>query len=493
MRFLPLFLGLAASLHPMAGPPVPPAPSPGPDASLPAHDLAYAPGALDNPLKGLLAFLPSDGPDKRSYPCSMAWGYFPLKALMLDWDRYDWAPMEAMLNQAAAEGRQSVVRVYLEYPDKESGIPDFLRKSGIAIRHTKQWNTESPDYDDPRTLKALTNFIRAWAAKYDGDPRLGFITLGLVGLWGEWHLWPSQELFPKDDSVAQVIDAFDQSFKKTKLLIRYPQVGSGYAVKKNIGFHDDSFAFKEPSGDLRKSGSLPASLGGWDWSFLQHVLDQGAENRWIDVPMGGEVRPEIQTTLFSDKVQVDDLKTCVELSHVSWLIDHKGVESFHAGDPRMDAFVRSLGYDLWIPRAYFKNDLKPGEALRVGVSLVNDGVARFYYPWRVLLAARDSSGRIVKQWGTPWDISQVQPRKIRAYPDWKSTATDPQLAFAGPRFESTVIAQPGLGSGTYQLLLRVVNPLEAQSRLARPLRFSNATQEPDGWLGLGSFSVAGDQ
>ena len=48
----------------------------------------------------------------------MAWGYFPLNALMLDWDRYDWAPMEKMLNQAAAEGRQAVTRVYLEYPDE---------------------------------------------------------------------------------------------------------------------------------------------------------------------------------------------------------------------------------------------------------------------------------------------------------------------------------------------------------------------------------------
>ena len=212
---------------------------------------------------------------------------------------------------------------------RPSGIPEFLRKSGIAIRRTKQWNTESPDYDDPRTLKALSNFIKAWGAKYDGDPRLGFITLGLVGLWGEWHLWPSQELFPKDAAVQQVIEPFDQSFKKTKLLNRYTQVGGGYAVKKNVGFHDDSFAFKEESDGGRKSGTLPASLGGWDWSFLQHVLDENAENRWIDVPMGGELRPEIQTTLFTDKKNVDDLKACVELSHASWLIDHKG----HRGLP----------------------------------------------------------------------------------------------------------------------------------------------------------------
>ena len=490
MKLFALLMGLTAGLQAMAGPPAAPPPSASPDASLPLHALDHAPGALDNPLKGVIAFLPTDKKDLRRYPASMAWGYFPLNDLMLDWDRFNWAPMEAMLDKAAAEGRQAVTRVYLEYPDKASGIPAFLRKSGIAIRRTKQWNTESPDYDDPRTLKALTNFIRAWGAKYNGDPRLAFVTLGLVGLWGEWHLWPSEELFPKDASVAQIIDAFDQSFKKTKLLIRYPQVGGGYAVKKNIGFHDDSFAFKEVADGARKSGTLPASLGGWNWSFLQHVLDQNAENRWTSVPMGGELRPEIQTTLFTDKVNVDDLKTCVEMSHVSWLIDHKGVESFKAGDPQMDAFVRSLGYDLWVPHAYFKPRLAPGQALAVGVELANDGVAPFYYPWKLVLAARDNSGRIAGQWMTDWDLTQVQPRHIRAYPDWKAATKDGMLPFGKARYCSLSVPKAGLQPGAYHLLMRAVNPLETRSRLARPLRFSNTTQGADGWLDLGAMTVS---
>ena len=49
----------------------------------------------------------------------------------------------------------------------------------------------------------------------------------------------------------------------------------------------------------------------------------------------------------------------------------------------------------------------------------------------------------------------------------------------------------GSAAGSYHLLLlRVVNPLETLSKLARPLRFSNATQGSDGWLDLGSFSVS---
>ena len=27
-------------------------------------------------------------------------------------------------------------------------------------------------------------------ARYDGDPRIGFVQLGLLGFWGEWHTYP---------------------------------------------------------------------------------------------------------------------------------------------------------------------------------------------------------------------------------------------------------------------------------------------------------------
>ena len=48
----------------------------------------------------------------------------------------------------------------------------------------------SPDYSDPRLVTALEAFITALGRRYDGDPRIGFITLGLIGFWGEWHTWP---------------------------------------------------------------------------------------------------------------------------------------------------------------------------------------------------------------------------------------------------------------------------------------------------------------
>src|SRR5258708_3900733 len=118
---LTAMLGSASVLMAMAGPPPSPKPRPRPPEGLVSHALEGAPGALDNPLKGFVPFALGNGVDKRSYPFSMEFGYFSLSELMLDWDRFNWAPMEKFLDQVAADGNQAVVRVTLEYPGQPSG------------------------------------------------------------------------------------------------------------------------------------------------------------------------------------------------------------------------------------------------------------------------------------------------------------------------------------------------------------------------------------
>src|SRR5690606_18644230 len=54
-------------------------------------------------------------------------------------------------------------------------------------------------------------------------------------------------------------------------------------------------------------------------------------------------------------------------------------------------------------------------------------------------------------------------------------------------FQST--DSPELSNGSYQILMRYVNPLEAINADAKKLRFANAGQDVDGWLVLGSEEV----
>ena len=111
----------------------------------------------------------------------MEWVYVPFKDLMSNYDTYTWdTGLEPILNEVASRGNQVAMRVYLEYPGCECPIPDFILNSGIAMRSGAD---TVPDYDDPRMIDILTKLIAAFGKRYDGDPRIGIITLGLIGFW----------------------------------------------------------------------------------------------------------------------------------------------------------------------------------------------------------------------------------------------------------------------------------------------------------------------
>ena len=151
--------------------------------------LEYVPAAVDNPLKGLE---PYSGDKRDHFPHSMEFNYVPLSDLMSGMDEFHWQPLEELLNDVASRGHQTIFRVWMVYPGHDDGIPKFLIKDGLKVTTWLNDNTapfppekvHTPDYNDPRLRKALKNFITALGKKYDQDPRIGFITAGLLGTWG---------------------------------------------------------------------------------------------------------------------------------------------------------------------------------------------------------------------------------------------------------------------------------------------------------------------
>ncbi|WP_168122327.1 fibronectin type III domain-containing protein [Paenibacillus sp. HB172176] len=504
-----------------AGPPSPPAGSGIADPSLQDHPLAYAPGPLDNPLKGFLPFFFSKTDYAGGYPHSMEWSYFALNEVMTDANNcgyYDWSMIEQALDEIASRGNHAAIRLYMEYPGGTgshpgNGIPACLN-GDVTMRSNTFWGTTSPDYDDPDLIAALEGFIEAFGDKYDGDPRIGYIHMGLIGLWGEWHTWPFDrdladgypDLFPTDASVNAIIDAYDDAFDETKLVIRYPGLGGGHSVEANIGYADDSWPYKEfRSGSTEpKSMTLPVSMGGWSDAFLQLALDNGAENRWMDEVIGGEARPEIQGSMFSNWPtgggQVSNLKDSIELTHISWMINQQGISGYSASDPGVSEAIRLMGYEYHVTDAYY-NDIAAGVPLKVGVSIENLGVAPFYYQWPVKLGLKNAQGDIVKEWDTTWDITKVLPSEVRTFPDWNSGQT--YLDLADPQYYEASVGTSGVAGGTYSLVMRVVNSLENVTEAsvrdnieewqpflpAKKFRFANADQNADGWLNLGSVAI----
>jgi len=424
--------------------------------------LDYRSAPADNPLKGLVPYVGQGEP----FPHSMEFWYFPMDQLMTGPASFDWSLTERYLDTISSHGCQAVLRVYMEYPGKESAVPKFLVKQGIRIsnyQYDKQIN-HTPDYNDPRTRKAMKSFIAAFGEKYDGDPRVGFITMGILGHWGEWHTYPKEELFASEEVQAEVMDAFEAAFKTTKVLMRYPAGLDAWKKAPNhnrpFGYHDDSFAWATLETERKED----------DWFFQAAMRSAGAKalTKWQTQPIGGEIRPEVWGCVFDNPScapKGQEFEKCVTQTHVSWLMD-SGMFSLantkSTAQRKQEAIrqVQRMGYELFISQAQIRS---ADDQLSIRLDVINKGVAPFYYDWPVEVVVTDEPGVADKlddsmtSFQTSWKLSRLLPD------DQNSWQIDIKL----PR----AIKHPKVG-------IRVNNPMPN----GKPLRFANETQAAGGLL-----------
>lgn len=490
-----------------------PYPAQAPDAALTVHSLAKGADPVTNPLKGFaIWFYPGDRADKTATQGgginnAIEWRYFGLGELMTGMNAYNWEPLEAALDEVASHGKQLALRVASCQSFSSKDYPDFL--SG-QIRNGCILN-----YDSPTVMQAFENFIQAFGAKYDGDPRIAYITMGLVGYWGEWHTWPndgsngSENWMISDTGANALLDAYNDAFRTTPVENRYPRSGGGTHLTSlsRIGYHDDSFAYKEndPALGIVGSMTLPLSMGGKTDAQLTQAVLFGAENKWITGSFGGEVRPEVQGSLFGPaSATKDDALTDIEMTHASWMICQNC--AYNKNDPNEVAAWQKMGYNFYAKNAYF-NDTVSG-SFKVGVQIENTGVAPFYYGpelYPVELALKNGAGAVVKTWTTSWDLRTIMPTQIRAFPEWNVPGNPTRVSFGTPQYFDATVSAAGVTPGAYQLVMHVYNPLwkikEADVRAKGhmpaylpwndplPILFANQSQGADGWLGLGSITI----
>ena len=411
--------------------------------------LEHADAPADNPLKG---FMPYEGSNK-GFPHSLEWFYVPLAALQTDYDSFNWGALDQKIADIRSRGHQAVFRVYLDYPGEQPGVPAFLSQ---VAKHTYTENgnatSYSPDYEDPNLRHALRSFIAALGARYDGKPEVAFITLGLLGFWGEWHTYP-HDWMASPTVMTEVVDAYEKAFPKTHLLAREPKDGVNMN-RPRLGFHDDSFAY--------------TTIGNVNWHFWPQITSAGLEAVWKDRAIGGEVRPEVQDCLWKVPSCAPDgqsFAACVTTTHASWMLNSGAFNGLAGAElDRAVAGARSLGYELYVPEATVQAGAVGG-GMTVSVTVRNLGVAPFYYPWPVTLGVQ-TNGTIL-EFPTDWDLRSAMPG---ADAPWAQT-----------------IAKHGLPAGTHRLVLRVANPMP----LGHALRFADARQDADApeWLTLGDFVV----
>jgi hypothetical protein len=392
------------------------------------------------PLKG---WAPYTTAGKIHQPYSMVFLYASWKELepvegqfeFEKWEKEDWAHPQA-------KGKHVIFRVYLDYPTKESGIPSWLLEKGVETeKYSQHGGGITPNYNHPEMRKALANFIAALGARYNLNPRVAFIQLGLLGHWGEWHTYPQVERFADHTTTKIVVAAYRKAFPDKMLMARYPR---GYAATpKWLGFHDDLF---------------PADTqNGKDWAFLTTLKASGQDKNWKVAPIGGEMEP------FQAKKwmvhQYGNTRKALLNGHFSWVgpycpalveISDKGYLD-HCKE-----LIQRMGYDFQIRTYKHNKTIKQGDPLRLFLTGANQGIAPFYYKWPVRLVLIDGDGKTV------------------------TTETDLDIRRWGPgEFKTLLTASSNnLSPGLYRLGIGVIDPWTKKPRL----QFSSKMGlHKDGW------------
>ena len=424
-----------------------------------------------NPLKGMMPFAPSDasyspGLPETAPPYTMEWLTLPVSDVVAGPGSYSWDKLEAHLNAIAARGHQAVLRFYVDYPGRPSGMPAYLLSSHevptreYTVNGNAPGQSLAPDYNDPEMMSMLTGFISALGQQYDGDPRLAFITHGLVGFWGEGHTYPmngkvsgenpsGENWMPSTANQNTLVDTWDGAFQVTPTLARYP---SAETAKRRVGYHDDSFGY--------------ATMDTADWHFLPQLKQAKADHAWQRYPIGGEIYPGIQECSVRNPGScmasgsnggTVDISASIKATHASWLVDNWAFTTTLNGSERERTVQASAetGYDLAVARWRMRNG-------KVEVQIANNGVAPFYYNWNVeAVAFNTSTGTEVGRTTLSGDLRKIEIGKTQT--------------FSGQL--------PDDPAGENTILVRVVNPLES----GQPLRFSSAGQDQTlpGYLTLG--------
>ena len=439
--------------------------------------LEAAPAPVSNPMKGFMPWAPAPGANpvlaQGSLPFTLEWAPFPVNTVVTGRDTYDFTKVDAMLDSIAARGHQAVIRFALDTPGQKTGMPQYLIDAGTDTSRSYDFYDNkkisfSPNYDDPKVQEMLVHFVAALGERYDGDPRIGFITAGLYGFWGEEHTYPYSgyvndqnptaiNWMPSDKFRAQLVEAWDDAFDETFVQNRYPTT---VTKAHGMGYFDDSLGY--------------ATLEGTSWHFIPKLKMQGEADAWQHAPIGGELYPPIQSCIFSQPLRCPsreagrDYKALesIQGAHATWLINQHAFSTGYSGAEltRAKAASAAMGYTLQATRT---SATYHGAKATVAVDIKNTGSAPFYATWPLEVVLVDKNNVIVATQTLESPLPSVLPG---------------QTGTVTARF--TLPSQYRANDSAQKLTaaIRVVNPLPN----GVPVAFANATMnEPlPGYLGL---------
>jgi hypothetical protein len=372
---------------------------------------------LHNPHKGFMHWgttFAADGGVTDHYGSRIFHVYAPWREIETADQVFDWAGFEQHhLNPISAVYPDAtfVLRLVADYPDSAgSGIdtyysggqnerdyPLFLEQAPLNIPATNYASCDgdgpgrAPDWNHANLKPQLEQLIDALDARYDGDPRITAIQVGLLGLWGEWHQSGCPALEPGATVKQAVRDRYAAMVTVTPLQTRYSRATD--VGNTEFAFHEDYFpSFTGACNQFPTPMPLCSDDGDWnlEWAFAHQ--SPGARDNWQSNPVSGESPLAAQKNVWVTRQA--DIETLIRTYHLSFL----GPAGKHEEAGFASALVpirRTLGYNLHLDLVDFPASLSAG-SFGASATLFNSGSAPPYHDFALRLELVDAGG--VSRW-----------------------------------------------------------------------------------------------
>ncbi|MBK9150917.1 MAG: carbohydrate-binding protein [Saprospiraceae bacterium] len=416
-----------------------------------------------NPLKGFATmWAPSN-----NFPKSIQGRLFGLDEVMNGPDDFDWTVIDNFLAQEAVNGNHAYIQVNIDPAFGETHLPAYL----IDLVETYYYQDPNPngvddlcpDWNDPDLMAAMLNFIERFGERYNGDPRIFMVHLGLYGMWGEWHIGDVENVRPDlamtDANKSLIANAYLSAFPNTHLLARYPQ---NMPDPQAFGYSDGLF-FSQSISD-----NIP-------YYFHNILKSNNAGLNWQRLPIGGEIDPALQSTIWNNWPNTvgQDVLKCFDSIRPTWLFAHHNFTQLVPNTAAWNNAItaqKMMGYRLYVDQ--YRLTATNGKAT-VELKIKNNGFAPFYADWEVEFGAIDAGNNFRYLGKKKINLFLIQPDSAANYRSFFSDTT--------------------LTDGTYTAVIKVRNPLEIYSANAKPVRFANSSQDQQlsGWLTLGQMTITG--
>ena len=304
--------------------------------------------------------------------------------------KFCWDIFDSVAQNWIKAGKQVAFRIIC-CNQTENATPDWVREAGAkgvwfppiyaGIPGAERWE---PTYDDPVFLEKLANFLKAFAARYDGDPSVAFVDIGSFGLFGEGHTGRTAKLSREETlRIARIHIELHKRLLPNTFLVLSDDVAGGNSKEPDLPF----LQYMRERGVGLRDDSIMCNRYGWyhdHWGrlfapVLPVILETGHVTMCAE---RGNWRKE-------------RILEAVEKHQASFFTFHGFPEDFresHASE--IAAVNRRIGYRLLPVEVSFPKRVKRGEQVDIAAKWVNKGVAPCLPGGFVAWSLCDSEGNV---------------------------------------------------------------------------------------------------